>query len=97
MTKKSSDCYLYFHVSYQELLKMTIDREQEIQGLIIEVMSKLLKPDLSEPYQSISFVGLHQMLASISRDEFIEALKKIEGLQYSNGQIQIPSKHFEGK
>jgi len=73
---------------------MTLNRDKEIQDAIIEVMSKLLKPDLSEPYQSISPVGLYQMLASIPRDEFVAALKKMDGVRFLPGEIQIPSKHF---
>jgi hypothetical protein len=41
---------------------MTPEREKAIQDAIIDVMTRLLQPDLSEPYQSISPVGLHQML-----------------------------------
>ena len=74
---------------------MTLEREKEIQEAIIEVMSKLLKPDLSDPYQSISPVGLHQMLGSIPRDEFVAALKKMDGVRFLTGEIQIPSKHFK--
>lgn len=74
---------------------MTLNRDKEIQDAIIEVMSKLLKPDLSEPYQSISPVGLHQMLASIPRNEFVAALKKMDGVRFLPGEIQIPSKHFQ--
>jgi hypothetical protein len=73
---------------------MTPEREKAIQDAIIDVMTRLLQPDLSEPYQSMSPVGLHQMLESIPRDEFVAALKKMDGVCFLPGEIRIPSKHF---
>jgi hypothetical protein len=76
---------------------MTPEREKEIQEKVIDVMFRLIRPDLAEPYQTISPVGLFQMLLSIPRDELIEAVTKIDGYRYAPGEIQIPSKHFVGK
>ncbi len=60
-------------------------------------MFRLLEPELSEPYQTISSVGLSQMLATIPRHELIEAIRKLEGFRHVNGEFQIPSKYFQGK
>lgn len=78
---------------------ITLDRQKEIQEAVVRVMSKLLAPiDLSKDNQSISFVGLHQILLSIPRDEFIQALKNMNGiyvLEAEPGIIHIPTKHFK--
>jgi len=75
---------------------MTAERQKEIETAIIRVMSGLLAPiDRSKTFQSISFVGLHQMLLSIPRSEFVEALKNIEGIQISESrEIEIPTSYF---
>ena len=76
-----------------------VDKQKEIQAAIIRVTAGLLAPlDLTKPNQSISLIGLHQMLRDIPRDEFIQALKNMEGVRFLNREVQIdvqiPSKHF---
>ena len=56
---------------------MTEQREKEIQQAIVRVMSKF-PLDLSKANQSFTFVGLHQMLRDIPRDEFVKALMNIQ-------------------
>jgi hypothetical protein len=34
------------------------------------------------------------MLANIPRDEFVRALKNIDGVLFLDSEVQIPTKHF---
>jgi len=77
---------------------MTPERQKIIEAAIIDVIAKLHAPlDLTEPNQSISLVGLHQMLLSIPRPEFIEALQNMAGIEISDGKLYIPTAYFASK
>jgi len=76
---------------------MTEQREKEIQQAIVRVMSKF-PLDLSKANQSFTFVGLHQMLRDIPRDEFEKALMNMDGvhtLDPEPGHVQIPTSYFK--
>lgn len=66
--------------------------ESEIQQAIMRAMSVLgINESLS--HQSISFVGLSQMLRDIQLDKIVIALKSMEGVifNFEAGEVQIPS------
>ena len=78
---------------------MTPDRHKEIQAAIIRATSWLLAPlDLTKPNQSISSVGLYQMIRHIPKDDFFNVLKNMDGVHFLDTgvqlDIQIPSKYF---
>jgi hypothetical protein len=78
---------------------VTPDRHKEIQASIIRATSWLLSPlDLTKPNQSISTIGLYQMIRHIPRDDFIHVLKNMDGVHFLDTgtqlDVQIPSKYF---
>jgi len=78
---------------------VTPDRHKEIQAAIIRATSGLLAPlDLTKPNQSISTIGLYQMIRDIPRDDFFHVLKNMDGVHFLDTgvqlDVQIPSKYF---
>ena len=78
---------------------MTPGRHKEIQAAIIRATSRLLAPlDLTNPNQTISIIGLYQMIRDIPRDDFLDVLKNMDGVRFVDTgvqlDVQIPSKYF---
>jgi hypothetical protein len=77
---------------------MTPERQKIIEAAIIDTIARLHAPlDFTKLNQSISLVGLHQMLLSIPRAEFVEALQNMIGIEISDGELYIPTAYFAPK
>jgi len=75
---------------------MTPEREKDIQQTVIRVISGF-GVDLSEPYQSISWIGLREFRRDVSNREFIDALKAMEGviLDTEEFKVRVPTGYFQ--